>query len=215
MSCPHCQGAEKVFDAGTARGDLESYRKDGPAKTTRLLLDAIRKAAHSQRDEKTLLDIGGGVGAIQHELLADTVQSAVHVDASTAYLGASQEEAGKRGNRERVKYVHGNFVELAPEIEPADIVTLDRVLCCYPDMPALVKASASHARDLYGVIYPRDIWWMRFAGKAMNLWFWIQRNPFRFFVHPQAAVDSAIRANGFAQRYHQNSGMWQVVLYGR
>src|SRR4051794_8151263 len=99
MSCPHCQGAEKVFDTGTARGDLEEYRKHGPAKTTRLLLNAIRSAAH---DDKTLLDIGGGVGAIQHELLADTVQSAVHVDASTAYLGASQEEADKRGHLERV-----------------------------------------------------------------------------------------------------------------
>src|SRR5712671_2640325 len=147
MSCPHCQGAEKVFDAGTARGDLEEYRQHGPAKTTRLLLNAIRKAAH---DDKTLLDIGGGVGAIQHELLADTVQSAVHVDASTAYLGASQEEAAKRGHRERVTYLHGNFVEVAPEVAPADIVTLDRVLCCYPDMPALVTASISHAKQLYG-----------------------------------------------------------------
>ncbi len=212
MSCPHCQGAEKVFDASTARGDLDSYRQKGPAKTTRLLLDAIRKTA---RQNETLLDIGGGVGAIQHELLADTVQSAVHVDASTAYLGASQEEAGKRGHRERVTYLHGNFVELAPEIEPADIVTLDRVLCCYPDMPALVKASATHARQLYGVIYPRDTWWMRLAGRGENLWFWLTRNPFRFFVHPASEVDAAIRANGFVPRFHKNSGIWQVVLYGR
>ncbi len=210
--CPHCQGAEKFFDAGTARGDLEEYRQHGPAKTTQLLLKAIRGAAHV---DKTLLDIGGGVGAIQHELLADTVESAVHVDASTAYLGASQEEANKRGHLERVKYLYGNFVELASEVEPADIVTLDRVLCCYPDMPALVAASTSHARQLYGVIYPRDIWWMRLAGRAMNAWFWLRRNPFRFFVHPASIVDSTIRASGFVQRYHQNSGMWQVVLYAR
>jgi hypothetical protein len=212
MSCPHCQGAEKVFDASTARGDLDEYRKNGPDKTTRMLLDAILKAAH---DDKTLLDIGGGVGAIQHELLAGTVQSAVQVDASTAYLGASQEEASKRGHRERVSYRHGNFVELAPEIEPADIVTLDRVLCCYPDMPALVAASTSHARQLYGLVYPRDAWWTRAFGRLFNVWYVIRRNPFRFFVHPANVVDAAIRANGFTQRYHQNSGMWQVVLYVR
>jgi len=212
MSCPHCQGAEKFFDAGVARGELEDYRRNGPAKTTGLLLKAIRGAA---RPGETLLDIGGGVGAIQHELLADAVQSAVHVDASTAYLGASQEEADKRGHRDRVKYLFGNFVELAPEIEPADIVTLDRVLCCYPDMPALVAASTSHARQLYGVIYPRDTWWMRLGGRVMNVWFWLRRNPFRFFVHPANAVDAAIRASGFAPRFHQNSGVWQVVLYGR
>ena len=61
MSCPHCQGAEKLFDASTARGDLESYRRNGPAKTTQMLLDAIRKTAH---DDHTLLEIGGGVGGI-------------------------------------------------------------------------------------------------------------------------------------------------------
>ncbi|MBI1281043.1 MAG: methyltransferase domain-containing protein [Anaerolineaceae bacterium] len=215
MSCPHCQGAEKLFDASTARGDLESYRKNGPDKTTVMLLDAIRKAASPKSTDQTLLDIGGGVGAIQHELLADTVQSAVHVDASTAYLGASQEEAGKRGHRDRVTYMHGNFVELAPEIESADIVTLDRVLCCYPDMPALVTASSAHAKHLIGVIYPRDTWWSRLGGKLFNMWFIIRRNPFRFFVHPAGAVDAAVRANGFTQRYHQESGFWQVVLYGR
>lgn len=212
MSCPHCQGAEKLFDASTARGDLNSYRKNGPAKTTRLLLNAIRGAG---QPGQTLLDIGGGVGAIQHELLADAVQSAVHVDASTAYLGASQEEAGKRGHQERVTYLYGNFVELAPEIKPADIVTLDRVLCCYPDMPALVAASTSRAHQLYGVIYPRDTWWMRLGGRMINGWFRLRRNPFRFFVHPTDAVDSAIRAGGLAPRFHKNSGAWQVVLYGR
>jgi len=191
---------------------LESYRRNGPAKTTQMLLDAIRKTAH---DDQTLLDIGGGVGAIQHELLKDTVQSAVHVDASTAYLGASQEEAGKRGHRDRVTYLHGDFVELAPEIEPADIVTLDRVLCCYPDMPMLVKTSAARARQLYGIIYPRDTWWTRLGGKVFNLWFVLRRNPYRFFVHQAGEVDEVIRANGFSPRYQQNTGFWQVVLYGR
>ncbi len=139
----------------------------------------------------------------------------MHVDASTAYLGASQEEADKRGHRDRVTYVYGNFVELAPEIAPADIVTLDRVLCCYPDMPALVAASTSHARHLLGVIYPRDTWWTRLGGRAENLWFWLRRNPFRIFVHPATAVDAAIRASGFSPRFQKNSGIWQVVLYGR
>ncbi len=212
MSCPHCQGADKLFDASIARGELNGYRKKGPAKSTRLLLDAIRNGLNTGW---TLLDIGGGVGAIQHELLADGVESAVHVDASTAYLGASQEEAAKRGHKERVTYLHGNFVELAPEIAPADIVTLDRVLCCYPDMPALVASSTAHARQFYGIVYPRDTWWMRLGGRFLNGWLRIRRNPFRFFVHPSATVDAAVRASGFSPRFQKNSGMWQVVLYGR
>ncbi len=212
MSCPHCRGAEKVFDKGVASGDLDAYRAKGPSRQTRLLLEAIR---HWGAEGRTLLDIGGGVGAIQHELLAVGAATAVHVDASTAYLGASQEEAARRGHRERVQYVHGDFVEVADGIAAADIVTLDRVVCCYPDMPALVGASSARARQLYGLVYPRDGWWMRLAGKVFNLYFRVQRNPFRIFVHSSAAVDAVVRANGLREIYRERRGLWQVALYTR
>lgn len=210
--CPHCQGADRFFDTGVARGDLDDYRKNGPSRQTKMLLDSIQQAGVAGA---TLIDIGGGVGAIQHELLGAGVQSAVHVDASTAYLGASQEEAEKRGHRQRVSYVHGNFVELAPQIEPADIVTLDKVVCCYPDMAGLVGLSAARAQKLYGLIYPRDAWWMKLGGRFINLFLWLRRNPFRFFVHPSAEVDAVIRANGLRPHYQRKAGVWQVVVYSR
>ncbi|MEZ4669934.1 MAG: class I SAM-dependent methyltransferase [Anaerolineae bacterium] len=210
--CSHCQGADQLFDVGVARSDLNSYRRKGPSRQTKLLLSALREAGV---EGATLIDIGGGVGAIQHELLADGVRSAVHVDASTAYLGASQEEAEKRGHRQRVTYLHGNFVDLAPEIQPADVVTLDRVVCCYPDMPGLVGASAARAQHLYGLVYPRDAGWMKLGNQILNLYLWVRRNPFRTFVHSAAKVDAAIRAQGLTPRYHRNAGLWQVVVYGR
>jgi Methyltransferase domain len=210
--CPHCQGADRFFDTGVARGDLDAYRKNGPSRQTKMLLEALQAAGV---EGVTLIDIGGGVGAIQHELLGAGAQSAVHVDASTAYLGASQEEAEQRGHRQRVSYVHGNFVELAPQIEPADIVTLDRVVCCYPDMPGLVGESAARAQKLYGLVYPRDAWWMKLGGRFINLFLWIQRNPFRFFVHSTAEVDAVIRSKGLTPQYQRTAGVWQVVVYGR
>jgi Methyltransferase domain len=210
--CSQCDGIERLFNESTARKELEDYRKKGPSKTTRILIDTL-KANGIQN--MSLIDIGGGVGAIQHELLQAGAQNAVNVDASTAYITAARKEAERLGQSERVTYHQGNFVTLAPEIEPADIVTLDRVICCYPDMEALVGLSSSRARQFYGVVFPRDTWWMKLGRPVLNGLFWLQRNPFRFFVHSTQAVEAVISANGLKRYFHRNSGVWQVIVYGR
>ena len=66
------------------------YRKEGLEKTTRLLIESI--SSHGVKG-MTLLDIGGGLGGIQHTLLAKGVLNATAVDASTAYVNAAREEA--------------------------------------------------------------------------------------------------------------------------
>src|SRR5881394_3076776 len=137
---------ESVFSGRRAKKDLERYRKKGPDKTTRMLIDALKQAGVEHR---TLLDIGGGVGAIDHELLAAGATSAVHVEASAPFVLAATGEAARRGFAGRLESKRGDFVELAAGIAPADVVTLDRVICCYPDMKTLVSESAAHARQLY------------------------------------------------------------------
>jgi magnesium-protoporphyrin O-methyltransferase len=212
MDCCQCKGIETLFNEKEARRELAAYRKSGPSKTTRMLIDAL-KAQGTQA--ATLLDIGGGVGAIQHELLRDNLESATSVDASTAYVKAAREEAERQGHAGRVQYLHGNFVDVAPEIAQADIVTLDQVICCYHDMPSLVGLSVGKAERLYGLVYPRDVWWIRAGIKVANLYFRIVRNPYRGFIHSSQAVDSLVRDRGFQQRYYKTSGPWQVVVYAR
>lgn len=212
MTCCQCQGIEKQFNRGVARRDLERYRKKGPAQTTRLLIDALKAEGV---DGKTLLDIGGGIGALQHELMKTGISQAVSVEASTAYLEASREEAQKQGYAERARYHHGDFVDLVQDIPPADIVTLDRVICCYHDAQALLDQSTARARNLYGVIYPRDRWWTKLIGAGINAVSQVRRNPFRFFVHPTAAVEATIRARGLRQRFYRKTLLWQVAVYGR
>jgi hypothetical protein len=75
---------------------LRRYRKKGPHLTTRLLLRAIEPP---RNQAMTLLDIGGGVGTIPHELLASGLSGAVLVEASSAYLQAAENEAIRRGHR--------------------------------------------------------------------------------------------------------------------
>ncbi|MBL8154739.1 MAG: methyltransferase domain-containing protein [Anaerolineae bacterium] len=212
MTCSHCRGADEFFDPGTARDDLESYRRSGPSRQTRALLEAIRALS---LNPATLLDIGGGIGAIQHDLLQAGVQTAVQVDAAQAYLNASQSEATRQGHADRVTYLHGDFVTLADQVAAADVVTLDRVICCYPDVAALVRLSSERAARIYGVVFPLDGWWMRLGIHVLNLAFWLQRNPFRTFVHPTAEVDRITRENGLERRFYRRMGLWQVIVYAR
>jgi hypothetical protein len=202
-----------MFGDKTAKRDLKRYRKRGPSKPTRRLLEALRVEGVG---DASVLDIGGGVGAIQHELLDAGARRAIGVDASRAYLRAAGAEAGRRGHAERVTYHEGDFVALADAIAPADIVTLDRVICCYPDMAALVGRSSERARRLYGLVHPRDVWWMRFAVRLMNAGLGLARREFRVYVHPVDAVDSVSRDQGLALRSRESVGpVWQVAIYTR
>jgi magnesium-protoporphyrin O-methyltransferase len=203
---------EAIFDQGTAERELKAYRARGPGTTTRLLIAGLKAAGVA---DLTLLDIGGGVGAIQNELLKDGARSAIAIDASSAYLHAAKQEAKRQGYANRIAYHQGDFVELAPQLPQADIVTLEKVICCYPDMRALVGLSSARAGRLYGVVFPRDTWWMRLGGLFVNLVPRLQRNAFRFFVHPTEAIEAVVRANGLERRYYCKTLFWQVIVYTR
>lgn len=163
----------------------------------------------------TLLDIGGGVGVIQHELLKAGVNEAVGVDASSAYIKTVEEEAKRQGHGDRISAHFGDFVEVAEEISPADIVTLDRVLCCYHDLDNLVNLSTDRAASLYGIVYPRDYWLVKAAFGFINLYLRLTKKTFRVFVHPTAVVDNLVRKTGLQPIHSSKTLIWQVVLYGR
>lgn len=212
VSC-QCQGIETKFDQKYVAKKLKEYRKNGPKKTTLQLIEALRVEGVNGM---TLLDIGGGVGDIQHEMIRSGVSAATNNEASTAYLEACRQEADRLGHSNRIRHIPGNFIEVSKDVAPADIVTLDRVICCYDDMPELVKLSAEKARKLYGVVYLLDKWWVRLGILVYyNFRNWLQRNPMRMFVHPPEVVESIIRGNGLARRFYREMGAWQVVVYAR
>jgi len=201
-----------MFDDKQARKDLKRFHKDGPDPTTRALIDLLK--ARNVTDA-TLLDIGGGVGAIHHDLLDAGARSAVQVDVSSAYLHVAREEAERRGHAERTTFRQGDFVELSSSVDAADVVTLDRVICCYADMEALVAASASRARRLYGVVFPRARWFMRIGIPMLNLWQLLRGSAYRGYLHPPDAIDSAIRRQGFTLGSAANTFVWRVAVYAR
>jgi magnesium-protoporphyrin O-methyltransferase len=212
MTNCQCQGIEIEFNQREAAQKLADYRKRGPAGTTRLLIEALQTLGVKDR---RLLDVGGGIGVIQLELLKAGARSAVSVDASTAYIRAAREEARRQGLDDRIKYHHGDFVALASGIPTADIVTLDRVICCYHDMPGLVGQSAKHARQVLALVYPLDAWWVRVGLAPENLFQRLKGSPFRAFVHPTTAVEALLRERGLQRHAYRRSGVWQIAVYMR
>lgn len=212
MDCCKTSAVESHFDERTVADELRRYRRKGPSPTTRMLIQAIEREGVTGQ---TLIDIGAGVGAITHALLASGVRQAVIVDASKPSLDAARKVAEADASLDRLKLVRGDYVELASSLGKADIITLDRVICCYEDMPSLVERSANNASHLYGVVYPRDTWWVRLGLRLINLAQVLRHHPFRAFAHRTREVEQRIRTSGLEPRYHRESGFWQVALYRR
>jgi SAM-dependent methyltransferase len=207
-----CGDPFEIFDDKTADDDLGRYRRQGPDRTTRMLLDMIRSVG--LRDA-TLLDVGGGIGVIDHELLVDVVESAVLVDASPPAVDAARAEARRRGTIDRMELVEGDFVARASEIDRAQIVTLDRVVCCYADVESLIRNSASRARSLYGLVLPRDRAILRLSARLINVWYRIRGLRYRAHAHPNRVVDALVADAGLRPRIEGGTWAWRVVLYDR
>lgn len=202
-----------MFDEEEVRKDLNDYRENGPEKTTQWLIEQISEAG---LEGLSVLDIGGGVGAIQHALLEGGAASAVHVDASSAYINAARDEAKRRELTERITFHQGNFIDIAPQLAAADIVTLDKVICCFDDMQALVAESSRLARKFYAVIFPIDNILLRMGMHIANFFMNIfTDNPFRMFVHPTSEVERLVNEAGLQRSYYRRSGIWQVIVYSR
>ena len=212
MDACGCDDFASIFDREAAERDRDRYRRSGPDRTTRMLLDLIVARGIAGA---SVLDVGGGIGVVDHELLRAGAGQAVLVDASPASLDVAREEARRLGLTDRIQFVAGDFVRVASDLEHADIVTLDRVICCYPNATALVRGSAERAGRLYGLVLPRDRWWLRLGARLLNLTFAIRRQGYRAFIHSNAAVDALVAQAGLQPAAERTTRYWRVVLFAR
>jgi SAM-dependent methyltransferase len=163
----------------------------------------------------TVLDVGGGIGVIDQEMLQSGAERAVLVEASPDSLDMAREEASRAGVADRLELVEGDFVRRAADVSPADIVTLHRVVCCYGDADALVALSAARARTAYGLVLPRDRRLTRLAVRLVNLWFRFRRQSYRGYTHPNERIDQLVAEAGLLPRREATTLIWRVVVYDR
>jgi len=199
------------FSDAVARRDLKRYRRHGPDQTTCLLRDAILEAGHG----RTVLDVGAGIGALGFELLAAGAERVTAVEAAPAYVAAAREEASRRNVSDRLDVVQGDFVSVAEDVMEADVVAMDRVVCCYPAYQPLLEAAVRRSRRLMAFSYPRDRWYVRAAVRMQNLGRVLLRNPFRGFVHSARGMEALLEQHGFVRKERRETLKWSADLYAR
>lgn len=207
---PHVPaGYEKEFDARYARTLAQEYRRDGLTPTSQRIVDF---AASNGIDGASVLEIGGGIGVVQLELLKRGAARTTNVELSPAYETEARKLLDEAGMRSLVNRAVGVDIAVTPDaIEPADIVILNRVVCCYPDYGRLLDASARHARRALVFSHPPRNAFTRTAIWFENLWLRMRRNPFRSFVHSPEAMIGVLSANGLEPRYRHPDRVWCVV----
>jgi magnesium-protoporphyrin O-methyltransferase len=207
---PSC---ERVFDRRTAAADLRRLRSHGPPWATRELIAEL--ASGIDLAGAAVIDVGAGVGAVHLELLARGAAHALDVDGSGAYLEAARDEADRRGLGDRVRHVLADLTVVAPTLEPADLVALDRVVCCFGDVAALLSAAGSLARHRIGLVYPRDRWWIRAGARVANPVLFRRSAGYRMHVHRASTIRGLLEAAGFRPAAGRDGRLWRVETWER
>ena len=158
-----------------------------------------------------MLEIGGGVGELQLELLRRGAAEATNLELVASYEDQARELAASTGLADRV---HRRQLDIAVDpdaVEPADVVVLHRVVCCYPDYERLLSAAADHARRLLVFSHPPRNPLSRAVLGLQNAWFRLTGNTFRTFAHPPQAMRQVARARGMDLTYRHARGVWQIA----
>ena len=212
VCCTGYCAAEAQFNQKRAERDLRRYRRRGADATTRLMLEELRRWPLKGR---RLLDVGGGIGVIGRELAGSGVASATFVEASPAYLEVARREVGLKFGSRPTQFVLGDFALIAGTLPEADVVTLDRVVCCYPDAEALLGAAAARTRQLLAFTYPRDRWYVRALFAVVNLSMRLTGKEFRAFVHAPERMEAVLEAAGLVRNARREMLVWTFDLYRR
>jgi 16S rRNA G966 N2-methylase RsmD len=196
--CCNPRGCEWFFGDRFARRVAQRYRKRGLDKPSQRIVEFIESRGVR---EATVLEIGGGIGEIQLELLRRGAARTVNLELSPAYDQLALEFAREAGVGDRVeRRLHDIAVDPAG-VEAVDVVVLNRVVCCYPDYERLLDAAADHARRLLVFSYPPGNLLWRAITASQNAAFRLLRKEFRAFAHPPAAMLAVLERHGLRQTF--------------
>lgn len=184
------------------------YRKRGLDKPAQRMVEFLERRGI---EGATVLEVGGGVGEIQIELLKRGAARTVNLELSSGYDQEAERLLREAGLEERAERRLHDIAAEPDAIEPADVVVLHRVVCCYPDYERLLGAAAEHARRLIVFSYPPHNAVSRVFVAAENLIFRLLRKEFRTFAHPPAGMLAVLADRGFRGTFAHHGLVWQAM----
>ena len=211
-SCCRATSCEQFFKPHVARRSLETYRRKGLDAQERQMVASL---SAEPLDGARVLEIGGGIGRIQAELLGIGAEQGEIVELVPAYEPYAHELAQERGLDGRTSFHVVDILDEPDAVEPADIVVLNRVVCCSPDGVALAAAAGRLARRTLVLSFPRDVFWVRAGIRLLNAGLWLSRSSFRVYVHRPAALLAAAEDEGVHLREGDRGVFWQWATLRR
>ncbi|MEP6813224.1 MAG: methyltransferase domain-containing protein [Actinomycetota bacterium] len=195
----------RMFNRKFAARDARGFRAHGVRGSSRALVELAGDV-----DGASVLDIGGGVGAISLELLAAGAEHATNVELSDSYEEEAAELARERGVADRVDRRVADIVVDASALELHDVVVMHRVVCCYPDVDALMGAAADMTRRRLVLTYPQQRRWIGAGLTAANAFMRVRGCGFRVYLHPVARILAAAEQHGLElERRVQQGLLWE------
>ena len=210
--CCSPKGYRWIFSEKSAHAEARRYHRRGLDPTSRRIADLLKRQGIGGR---TLLEVGGGIGAIQLELLRAGITRAVNIELTPTYEDAAQTLLLEAGLEDRVERRVMDFAEAGREVEAADIVIMNRVVCCYPDMPKLAGAAADHTREVLVISFPKKRWWTRVVINLGDLGLRVARRQFQIFLHSPEKIIATVERHGLTTTSNQTSLFWQTVSLRR
>ncbi len=207
--CPHSQSAGKFFSF-FARSYRRRFAKKGFEKSQKQLITGIKQAGFA---DKSLLEIGCGVGHLHQSLIEQGATSAVGIELSDKMLAEARDWARQRKLSEKTEYFEGDFIAINNIINPADIVIMDKVVCCYPDADALIHQSLEKCKQTIALTYPRKTWYTRLGVAFAALFMKLLGSSFRPYVHNPQQIEQWIVAKGFNRIYQDQTNVWLSQVY--
>ncbi len=209
--CPHSRSAGKFFSF-FAKSYRRRFNKKGFETSQQQLVNGISQINF---DNKTLLEIGCGVGHLHQSLLEQGATSAVGIELSDKMLIEAKDWAKQRGLADKTSYLEGDFIELVDTIETSDIVIMDKVVCCYPDADALIHRSLEKCNDSIALTYPRKTWYTSFGTEVLAIILKLLGSSFRPYVHDPLQIENWIAEQDFKKVVQEQTAIWLTQVYQR
>jgi 2-polyprenyl-3-methyl-5-hydroxy-6-metoxy-1,4-benzoquinol methylase len=201
----------KLFNRKFAARDARNFRAHGLRGSSKALVGLAGDVRGA-----SVLDIGGGVGAIGLELLAAGAEHATTVELSAGYDEEAAELAAERGVANRVDRRVADIVEDAGAFEPHDVVVMHRVVCCYPDVDALIGAAADLTRTRLVLTYPQERRWISAGLAVVNAFLRLRRCGFRTYLHPVERIVGLAEQHGLGLEGRVRHGLlWESASLAR
>lgn len=209
--CCNPAGYRHFFNQKEAERSLRKFDKRGLDNMAASMVGYLKSRGMEGR---TVLEAGGGIGAIQVGLLEAGATSAVNVELSSGYESVAMDLLEREGLGGRVDRRVGDFTELAVDLE-ADAVVMNRVICCYPFVERLMDSALSSSRRFVAATFPRDRLAAKIALSFGNAYCRIRGVDFRSFIHPMERIVSTTEARGFTKVFEDRDFVWNAVVWER